>query len=290
MAGNYSELEPRLWQAADELRANSNLTGNQYSTPVLGLIFLRFADIRFAAAKAEIEVQAAAGGRRSISETDYHARGVVYLPDLARFETLLRLPEGANLGKAISNAMKAVEEHNPDLKDGLPKTYNRIDDGVLVELLKILNSIPMDAQGDAFGRIYEYFLGNFALAEGQRGGEFFTAASIVKLIVEIIEPGHGYVFDPACGSGGMFVHSADFFSHHQGRQSDINIYGQERVADTVRLCHMNLAAHLHDRRIGRERMDLRFPRTEIEREQGDFLERSRMRGGELRHGMELQQR
>ena len=214
MAGNHSELEKRLWTAADALRANSNLTSAQYSTPVLGLIFLRYADARFTQAQGRLEGQAT--GRRRVSKLDYQAEGILYLPEAARFSTLLNLPESANLGKAINDAMRAVEEENEDLRDVLPKTYNRLENGILWELLKVFNGIPMDMEGDAFGRIYEYFLGNFALTEGQRGGEFFTPNSIVRLIVEIIEPFHGLILDPACGSGGMFVQSAEFVRRRRG--------------------------------------------------------------------------
>jgi len=241
MAGNHSELEKRLWTAADALRANSNLTSAQYSTPVLGLIFLRYADARFTQAQGRLEGQAT--GRRRVSKLDYQAEGILYLPEAARFSTLLNLPESANLGKAINDAMRAVEEENEDLRDVLPKTYNRLENGILWELLKVFNGIPMDMEGDAFGRIYEYFLGNFALTEGQRGGEFFTPNSIVRLIVEIIEPFHGLILDPACGSGGMFVQSAEFVRRRQGSETGISIYGQEKVAETVRLCRMNLAVH-----------------------------------------------
>ncbi len=242
MPGNNSELEKRLWNAADELRANSNLTSSQYSMPVLGLIFLRFADHRFSVAETELEGKAV--GRRAVGKTDYQAQGVMYLPDQARFKNLITLPEGANIGKAINDAMRRVEEENEDLKEVLPKTYNRFDNRLLMELLKIFNSIPMDIEGDAFGRIYEYFLGKFALGEGQRGGEFFTPTSLVRLMVEIIEPYHGYILDPACGSGGMFVQSAGFVRRRQlDPMDEISIYGQERVADTVRLCRMNLAVH-----------------------------------------------
>ena len=242
MPANTSDLEQRLWDAADQLRANSRLKATEYSVPVLGLIFLRYADVRFARAKAQIESHAP-GGRRAITEINYHAAGVLYLPEEARFAALLNLPENANIGKAINDAMKAIEDHNPDLKDVLPKTYNRLENRLLVDLLKTFNSIPMDIEGDAFGQIYEYFLGKFALSEGQRGGEFFTATSIVKLIVEIIEPYHGQIIDPACGSGGMFVQSAEFVERRQGKGADISVYGQERVAETVRLCRMNLAVH-----------------------------------------------
>ena len=140
--------------------------------------------------------------------------------------------------------MKAIEEENPELKDVLPKTYLRLDNDTIAALLKTFSGIPMDVQGDVFGRIYEYFLGKFAMSEGQRGGEFFTPTSLVRLMVEVIEPFHGRILDPACGSGGMFVQSARFVENHQANpQSEISIYGQERVAETVRLCRMNLAVH-----------------------------------------------
>jgi len=156
----------------------------------------------------------------------------------------LNLPEGENIGKAINDAMKAIEKENEDLKDVLPKTYNRLENDVLVALLKIFSSIPMTLEGDVFGKIYEYFLGKFAMAEGQRGGEFFTPTSLVKLIVEVIGPYHGRIYDPACGSGGMFVQSAKFVERHKKNPSaEISIYGQEKTAETVRLCKMNLAVH-----------------------------------------------
>ncbi|HPR65301.1 MAG TPA: N-6 DNA methylase [Thermoanaerobaculia bacterium] len=242
MANNTGEIEKRLWGAADELRANSRLKASEYSIPVLGLIFLRYADSKFTHAHEELEGKST--GRKQIGKADYQAKGVLYLPEPARFVNLLKLPEGGNIGQAINDAMKAIEAENPDLKDVLPKTYNRLENATLVELLKLMASIPMDIEGDAFGKIYEYFLGNFARAEGQKGGEFFTPTSIVKLIVEIIEPFHGRIFDPACGSGGMFVQSARFVQEHKQRPTDeISVYGEERVAETVRLCKMNLAVH-----------------------------------------------
>jgi len=237
-----SELEGRLWSAADELRANSKLKAGEYSVPVLGLIFLRFADHKFKHAKEMLSK--AKTGRRRIGKTDYHARGVLYLPEKARFSKLLNLPEGENIGRAISDAMKAIEAENPDLKDVLPKAYNRLENPVLVELLKLMASIPMDIEGDAFGKIYEYFLGKFAMAEGQKGGEFFTPTPIVRLIVEIIEPFQGRIYDPACGSGGMFVQSARFVHNHKRAPGEeISVYGQEKIAETVQLCKMNLAVH-----------------------------------------------
>jgi type I restriction enzyme M protein len=224
------------------MRANSKLKSSEYSIPVLGLIFLRYADQKFAVAQKELEGKGT--GRRQIGKSDYQAKGVLFLPEAARFQKLLQKPEGANIGQAINDAMRAIEGVNPDLKDVLPKTYNRLENSSLVELLKIMASIPMDIEGDAFGKIYEYFLGKFAMAEGQKGGEFFTPTAIVKLIVEILEPFHGRIFDPACGSGGMFVQSARFVEKHKKNpSSEISIYGQERVSETVRLNKMNLAVH-----------------------------------------------
>jgi len=240
--GNNNQIEKRLWDAADELRANSKLKSSEYSIPVLGLIFLRYADQKFTVAQKELEGKGTR--RRQIGKSDYQAKGVLYLPDTARFQSLLQKPEGANIGQAINDAMRAIEGVNPDLKDVLPKTYNRLENTSLAELLRIMASIPMDIEGDAFGKIYEYFLGKFAMAEGQKGGEFFTPTAIVKLIVEILEPFHGRIFDPACGSGGMFVQSARFVKEHKKNASaEISIYGQERVAETVRLNKMNLAVH-----------------------------------------------
>jgi type I restriction enzyme M protein len=238
-----NEIEKRLWNAADQLRANSRLKSSEYSVPVLGLFFLRFADYKFTLAKTEIEKQRLSS-RRVITKADYQAKGVLYLPEKARFSYLLNLPEGENIGKAINNAMKSIEMENEDLKDVLPKTYNRLENDVLVALLKTFSSISMTLEGDVFGKIYEYFLGKFAMAEGQRGGEFFTPTSLVKLIVEVIEPYHGRIHDPACGSGGMFVQSAKFVERHKkDPNAEISIYGQEKTAETVRLCKMNLAVH-----------------------------------------------
>jgi type I restriction enzyme M protein len=242
MPTNNTEIEKRLWGAADEMRANSKLKSSEYSVPVLGLIFLRFADFKFA--RAEKELQGQMTGRRQTSKVDYQALGVMYIPSEARWSKLMELPEGANIGKAINDCMRRIEEENDDLKDVLPKTYNRLDNSVLISLLKNFNLIPMDVEGDTFGKIYEYFLGKFAMAEGQKGGEFFTPTSLVKLIVEVIEPYQGYIYDPACGSGGMFVQSAEFVRRHRHDPGkEISIYGQEKVAETVRLCKLNLAVH-----------------------------------------------
>lgn len=243
MAFDLAELESRLWGAADELRANSTLKASEYSVPVLGLIFLKFAEVRFLKAERELAPEQQVG-RRSVGAVDFKARGVLYLPPEARFEHLLHLPEGADIGRALIDAMGAIEEANEDLRGVLPRSYGSFENRMLVELLKLMNAIPDDVSGDAFGLIYEYFLGKFAMTEGQRGGEFFTPASIVRLIVEIIEPFHGRIYDPACGSGGMFVQSARFVERHARRAVDeLSVFGQERVAETVRLAKMNLAVH-----------------------------------------------
>jgi type I restriction enzyme M protein len=259
MSANITDIEKRLWDAADELRANSKLKASEYSVPVLGLIFLRYAGHKFALAEREfVETSrrdVSTARRRTIGKIDYQARGVLYLPETARFSRLLAQPEGADIGQAINDAMRAIEAENEALRDVLPKTYNRLDNRTLFALLKNFNSVPMDIEGDAFGKIYEYFLGKFAMSEGQKGGEFFTPTSIVKLIVEIIEPFGGRIFDPASGSGGMFVQSARFVAEHRrsaaaGANGDggqpgrtLSIFGQEKVAETVRLCRMNLAVN-----------------------------------------------
>lgn len=242
LATDLNELQTKLWEAADQLRANSGLKASEYSTPVLGLIFLRYADLRFAAVHEELEGKGS--GRRRIGPADYHARGVLYLPEQARFDHVLNLPEGADLGKAVNKAMAAIEDTNPDLGGVLPRDYSSLPNDVMVELLRLLGRLPESIEGDGFGLIYEYFLGQFAFSEGQKGGEFFTPTSIVKLIVELIEPYHGRIYDPACGSGGMFVQSAHFVERHRKDPgSELSAYGQEKTKETVRLAKMNLAVH-----------------------------------------------
>ncbi|PZC48314.1 MAG: type I restriction enzyme M protein [Chloroflexi bacterium] len=244
MAFPIQELQNRLWATADQLRANSELTSAEYKSPVLGLVFLRFADQKFSMAKEQLEAQQGGSSRRTIDKTDYQAKGVIYLPGEAQYSHLLHLPEGADLGRAVSDAMGAIENENLELRGILPRDYSRVTNPTLATLLRAFSEIPMDIEGDVFGRIYEYFLGKFAIAEGQRGGEFFTPTSLVKLIVEIIEPYSGRIFDPASGSAGMFVQSAEFVRRHQRNPStDISIYGQENVAETVRLGKMSLAVH-----------------------------------------------
>lgn len=235
------DVAKRLWAAADQLWANTGLKPAEFSTPVLGLIFLRYAEKKYAAAEKKLG-PINSGGRRKVKKEDYVAEGVIFLPPEARFSHLLELTEGDNIGKAINEAMKAVEEENPELRGALPRNYTALENWVLMELLKQIG--PVDLSGDAFGKVYEYFLANFALKEGQKGGVFYTPESIVKLIVEILEPYHGRIFDPACGSGGMFVHSADFVSrHHKTAMDEISIFGTEKDQTTVNLNKMNLAVH-----------------------------------------------
>ncbi|MDD2722058.1 MAG: class I SAM-dependent DNA methyltransferase [Gallionella sp.] len=248
------KLEADLWSAANNLRANSDLKSSEYATPVLGLIFLKFADNNYRRFEAEIvaEYQKLQGTRREkkISDIAIEKCGF-YLPDHARYAHLLNLPEEKNIAKALKEAMKAIEEYKPELEGVLPKdeyaALTRTDKTLPNQLLKTFADIPADATGDLFGQIYEYFLSEFARSEGQKGGEFFTPRSVVRLMVEIIEPHGGKVFDPACGSGGMFVQSAQFIGEHrkelQGATSDVYVCGQEKTRDTVNLAKMNLAVN-----------------------------------------------
>ena len=199
MANNHSEIEKRLWESADQLRANSKLKSSEYSVPVLGLIFLRYADHKFAI--AEKELVGKGSGRRAIGKEDYQARGVLYVPPEARYNRLRDLPDTANVGKAIEEAMAAIEAENDVLKGTFKAQYQKIDNASLKTLLKRFAEFEVDEAGDRLGKVYEYFLGNFARAEGQKGGEFFTPESLVQLIVEVIEPFHGKILDLACGSG-----------------------------------------------------------------------------------------
>jgi type I restriction enzyme M protein len=242
---NHS-LERNLWSAADQFRANSGLKAQEYSGPILGLIFLRFAEVRFAAQRATLANAGATSrrGSRVDEPAAYHAAGVLYLAPNARFDALLTLPEGEDIGAKVNEAMRDIEKHNPPLAGVLPKTYNLFSSTLLKELLKRVSEIPATVDYDAFGRIYEYFLGEFARTEGQKGGEFYTPASIVRLLVEVIEPYGGRILDPACGSGGMFVSSARFVAEHKRNPSaELAIHGVEKTDETGRLCRLNLAVH-----------------------------------------------
>lgn len=252
------QLEDTLWEAADNLRANSDLKASEYSTPVLGLIFLKFADINYRRHEKAIlaEYKKLKGTRREkpLSEIAVAKCGF-YLPDHARYSHLRDLPGNQDIAKALEKAMETIEEYKPELSGSLPKTeYHRLTRTEQMktlpkELLRSFDNIPDDATGDIFGQIYEYFLGKFALAEGQGGGEFFTPRSVVQLMVEIIEPHGGTVFDPACGSGGMFVQSAQFIEKHReeyeasGEDTSVFVSGQEKESETVKLARMNLAVN-----------------------------------------------
>jgi type I restriction enzyme M protein len=250
------QLEADLWSAADNLRANSDLKSSEYSTPVLGLIFLKFADNNYRRHEAEIiaEYQKLKGTRREkkISEIAIEKCGF-YLPDHARYDYLLNLPEEKDIAKALKEAMKAIEEYKPELDGVLPKeeyfrlTRDEKTRTIPNQLLKNFANIPADFTGDLFGQIYEYFLAEFARSEGSKGGEFFTPRSVVRLMVGMIEPHGGKVFDPACGSGGMFVQSAHFIEEHRKElkesASGVFVYGQEKTQETVNLAKMNLAVN-----------------------------------------------
>ncbi len=249
------KLESDLWAAADKLRANSDLKASEYSTPVLGLIFLKFADNKYRQHEAAIkqEFKKLQGTRRERSEEEIAVEKCgFYLEPHARYDYLLNLPEKENIARAIRRAMASIESTKSELLGVLPQEeYDRFtrspkNQHIPKDLLKLFSDIPVDASGDVFGQIYEYFLANFALSEGQGGGEFFTPRSVVKLMTEIIEPHGGKVFDPACGSGGMFVQSADFIHRHQADKAadlDAFVCGTEKTLETVKLAKMNLAVN-----------------------------------------------
>ncbi len=240
VASDPKVIETSLFKMADQLRANSGLKPSEYSRPVLGLLFLRYAEGQFA--RVEKTLAPKPGSRIKPGPDDYKERGVIYLSPEARFAYLLALPEDADLGRALNNAMKDIERDNAELEDVLPKNFNEIPKDTLIELIRLLQPIEID--GDAFGHVYEYFMGEFAKQEMQKGGEFYTPSSIVRLIVEIMEPFHGRILDPACGSAGMFVHSADFVKRHQrAPDKEISLFGMEKTKETIRLAKMNLAVH-----------------------------------------------
>lgn len=244
MTLDIKEFQKKLWETADNLRANSSLKYNEFSTPVLGLIFLRFADFRFQKAKPEIGVQKTSSRRAFDEKNEYQARGILYVPEKASFTYLLNLPENESIGKALNEAMSLMEDENSILKGVLPKSYLRIPDDLLIATMKVFADLKFNkGDGDIFGKVYEYFLGKFASSEGQKGGEFYTPTCLVKLLVEIMKPFKGKVYDPACGSGGMFVQTAEFVKRENENIDNISVYGQEKTEETVRWCKMNLAVH-----------------------------------------------
>ncbi len=242
------QLERRLWGAADLLRANSNLNSSEYMMPVLGIIFLRHAYSRYLAVKAKVEptLPMRGGVRLPLAKEHFTREAALYLRPEAQFDYLLALPGDQDLGKAINDAMTAIEEDYPARLQGiLPKDYARLGNDPLRQLLKIFNDEALRGAGeDIFGRIIEYFLLKFAMARAQDEGEFFTPPSLTQLITFVIEPEHGILWDPACGSGGMFVQAAHFVEAAGLTPKDaITFYGQEKSTTNLRIGLMNMAVH-----------------------------------------------
>ncbi|MDO8474728.1 MAG: N-6 DNA methylase [Candidatus Rokubacteria bacterium] len=246
---DIEKLETDLWETADNLRANSKLTSSDYFMPVLGVIFLRHAANRFEAAHRQIEEEQATGRmpKRKVLPADYLRRRALWLPESARYDAIMQraATSGADLPKLITDAMTAIEAEFEPLLGVLPKDFGIFEPKVLEDLMRLFNSEQIKlATGDVFGRIYEYFLAKFSMQKAHDNGEFFTPSSIVQTIVNVIEPDHGVVFDPACGSGGMFVQSSHFIEHEGGDTAKkVVFYGQEKNRDTIRLAKMNLAVH-----------------------------------------------
>lgn len=255
---NIKELEKELWDAADSLRANSKMTAAEYKDPLLGLVLLRFAQNRYEDAKIQIEeklpINPRTGKKRAATKDDYAAAGAIMLPESSKYDYLADLPESENLAQAINDAMKQIEAEYPDLAGILPKNYQEFSDALLKDLVRVFNSDSVrNAKGDVFGRIYEFFLMKFSMqgAGAQEGGEFFTPPSLVNLIVNFIQPNHGIIHDPACGSGGMFVQTAHFIKTHSNKSVNeaITVYGTELKSNNAKLAKMNLAIHGIDGKI-----------------------------------------
>lgn len=258
---NIRKLEAELWESADLLRAGSKLTSNQYCMPVLGLIFLRYAYSRYKMVEAEIlKNRPSRGGRvMPVEASDFAAKSALYLPKEAQYDYLLNLPDDIasagilnkdghtmnRLGEVVNNAMQLIEEQSEQLTGVLPKSYTDFSDEILSELLRIFNNSALDeVGGDIIGRIYEYFLNKFAKNIASDDGVFFTPKSLVKMIVNVIEPKSGILLDPACGSGGMFIQSGDFVNHSgMNANNAMTFYGQEKVEYNAQLCLMNMAVH-----------------------------------------------
>ncbi|PKH69840.1 DNA methyltransferase [Stenotrophomonas sp. Betaine-02u-21] len=247
---NIQQLESDLWQSADDLRANSKLTASEYSMPVLGLIFLRHASNRFNAylpgITAGIGPKVPASRREALIKLGFQGKAAIYLPEAARFENIAALPAGPGVGEAIDAAMDSIEAEHEVLRGALPRGFPAFEPDLLARLIKVFDGEAIrNATGDVFGRIYEYFLNKFAMTGAQEGGEFFTPPSLVRMIVNVIEPDHGLVLDPACGSAGMFVQSGHFI---EGRGQDpldsgVVFHGQEKSDTNTKLARMNLAVH-----------------------------------------------
>lgn len=246
-AEDIARLEKDLWSAADQMRANSKFNVGEYRDPMLGIIFLRFAYNRYVEALNKIQpLLDTPRGKRKPTTDDFKSVGAIMLPDKAQWKSLASLPENKDIGEALNEAMKAIEDSYPDLQGILPRSYQLLEPSVLRGLIKIFSRESLDkAKGDVFGRVYEYFLLKFAMSTAQEGGEFFTPPSLVNLIVRIIEPDHGIVYDPACGSGGMFVQTGHFINdfRHRNPNEAISIFGTEKISSNVKLSMMNLYVH-----------------------------------------------
>jgi type I restriction enzyme M protein len=245
------QLEASLWDSADDLRANSKLTAAEYKDPVLGLILLRYAQNRYEQAKVTIEasIPDSPRGKKALTQKQFLAAGAMMLPKHSQYDYLATLPEGEDINEAVNNAMKLIEGEYPDLAGILPRNYQDLDAKLLNSLIRVFNEDAVkNVTGDVFGRIYEYFLMKFSMsgAGAQEGGEFFTPPSLVQLIVNMIQPDHGVIHDPACGSGGMFVQTGHFIEDHLAGKSvneTITCYGSELKANNAKLAKMNLAIH-----------------------------------------------
>ena len=258
---NIRKLEGELWESADLLRQGSKLTSSQYCMPVLALLFLRYAYSRYKLVEAEIlKNRPSRGGRvMPVEQSDFAAKSALYLPREAQFDFLVNLPEDIasvglenkegqplnSLGEAVNNAMQLLEEQSEQLTGVLPKSYTMFSDDLLRELLRIFNNKTIDEiGGDIIGRIYEYFLSKFAKAVASDDGVFFTPKSLVKMLVNVLEPEQGVMLDPACGSGGMFVQTGDFVNAAgMNANTQMTFYGQEKVEYNAQLCLMNMAVH-----------------------------------------------
>ena len=244
---NIRKLETELWEAADLLRVDSKVTSQEYCMPVLGLIFLRYAYSRFKFVEGEIlKSRPMRNGRVApVEAEDFKSKSAIFLPEEARYDYLLNLPDSEDMGKAINHAVELIEEQSAQLKGILPKNYTILKNSLLRDLLRIFNNSAFnEIQDDIIGRIYEYFLNKFAPVVAADDGVFFTPKSLVRMIVNVIEPTHGTVLDPACGSGGMFVSSADFIEQYgASANTAMTFYGQEKLDYNAKLCIMNMAVH-----------------------------------------------
>ena len=244
---NIRKLEADLWESADLLRAGSKLTSSQYCMPVLALLFLRYAYSRFKMVEAELLKNRPSRGSRvmPVEPSDFAAKSALYLPREAQFDYLVNLSDDQPLGEAVNHAMTLVEEQSEQLTGILPKSYTIFSDELLRELLRIFNNKTLDEiGGDVIGRIYEYFLSKFAKAVASDDGVFFTPKSLVKMLVNVLEPQQGVMLDPACGSGGMFVQTSDFVNAGgMNANTQMTFYGQEKVEYNAQLCLMNMAVH-----------------------------------------------